>query len=348
MESFSRAMIFVGLLLLVLCLISGIVELATIRSIRPPKQKTFNQIRLATTQYHTVIVPAMGALISGVLVSLSASFFYASMTTDRGSLYGLVGFILFTLALVAFAITLGGLLKGVGDDLELASKPVTIRAAAKESALNPRRATLGPEILSQQLDEWNQRIFVHSLDSSAKKSTSSRLDRQLTRAADTHGFWSSISLSLQVYFAAFLRFPFRFGGPLLNFLVLSLSIVWYELCYAGFDFIAPWWPGLGVSLLVGLGLVVTLFYAVTRGNRARLRHLVNLKAVAKAREAIEDALDAYRVVADEEARLRRVLTRADEFFQKEQAARETGAHVLFSLGRLRVSILKDGGTGTSQ
>src|SRR5699024_9830033 len=80
MERLSTVLIGLGVTLAIVSVMLGVVELATIRTIRPPKEKTFSYMRLATTQYRTVFIPAVGALISGLFVSLSASFFYGSLT----------------------------------------------------------------------------------------------------------------------------------------------------------------------------------------------------------------------------------------------------------------------------
>ncbi|MGP5027070.1 hypothetical protein ACTXI4_18145, partial [Glutamicibacter ardleyensis] len=71
METITTLLIGGGGLWVSLSFLLGIVELATLRTIRPPKRQTFTYIRLAATQYQTVFAPAMGALLSGLMVSIA-------------------------------------------------------------------------------------------------------------------------------------------------------------------------------------------------------------------------------------------------------------------------------------
>lgn len=84
----------------------GIVELATLRTIRPPKRQTFTYIRLAATQYQTVFAPAMGALLSGLMVSIAGSFFYESFIEQGDSWKQLAGVVAFIVGAIALTATL--------------------------------------------------------------------------------------------------------------------------------------------------------------------------------------------------------------------------------------------------
>ena len=91
MESFVTALIGTGGLLVIVNLLAGILELATIRTIRPPEHRTFTYIRLAANQNQTIFAPALGALVSGLLVSISASFFYEGLRLSEPFWYRYAG-----------------------------------------------------------------------------------------------------------------------------------------------------------------------------------------------------------------------------------------------------------------
>lgn len=326
---------FKDLLWVVACLVIGVLELATVRTIRPPKKQTFAYIRLAANQYQTVFAPALGALISGLFVSLAASFFYASFTEEENPWPQLAGLTAFVVGAVALTITLWSVLKG-GAPEELARDPFSIRAAADESAAAPRSGALAPAILKQQLDEWKESISARSLNLGVKGG-SERLNRRLSEAAQKSGFWTSALRSLCVYYAALLRFPLRFLWPVLGFVVLVVGVVWHGISLAGVWVDNPWQPWGGVCLVAAFGLLVTVFYCATRGNRARLWHRINLVALEEARDAISQAEVAHKRVAAEEERVQRILSDAAKFFRKAQGAQVNSDNTLLRFGKFRVS-----------
>ncbi|MEP7763931.1 hypothetical protein [Sanguibacter sp. 25GB23B1] len=345
MEDVSALLLGAGALLVSLTSLLGIVELATIRTIRPPKQRTFSHIRHAATQYQTIFAPALAALVSGLFVSLSASFFYASLTSEQDSWHQAAGPVAFIGGMVALAATLWSALKSVGEPAELARDPFTIRAAADESAANPRHRALDPDFLTQQLDDWAKHISTHSLNLSAKAS-SPRLDQSLNRAAQEHGFWLPVLYSLDIYRAALLEFPVRFSGPLLSFALFAGGTVCFAVDFAGPESTTSSRPWAATALFMTVGAALTVFYCTTRGNRARLWHRIHLVALDDARQAIDRARAAHESVASEDALLRRVLGSADGFLQQKQGAPETDTRVIFRLGRFRVSIDADSSQGT--
>lgn len=230
METIVIWLLGTGGLFLLLNLLLGIVEAFSIRTIRPPKQRSFTYIRLEATQFQTVFAPAMAALISGLFVSLSASFIHSGLTNESEEWQPNVGVIVFFVGVVVLMVTLRLVLDGVGEPKELTRDPFSMRAAAEEIIKHPRQAALGTDDLEQQLDEWEQYISARSMSLSSSK-TSERLDRNLNRAAKKLGFWASTWCSYCVYQSAVLRFPFRFGWPLLGFAfhmsgaVLLLSLI---------------------------------------------------------------------------------------------------------------------------
>lgn len=209
MESFVTALIGTGGLLVIVNLLAGILELATIRTIRPPEHRTFTYIRLAANQNQTIFAPALGALVSGLLVSISASFFYEGLRFSEPFWYRYAGVASFFAAGFALVVTLRSAIKGVGDPSELANDPFTIRAAAEEYSEDARRATLSPEFLEKRLSQWERDLPGHSLNIS-RKSDAKRVLGVLDKAAATTGLLRSTRASSSVYMAALAEFPLRF------------------------------------------------------------------------------------------------------------------------------------------
>lgn len=287
----TTILIGVGGLLIGLFLILGVAELALLRTIRPPKQKTFAHIRLAENQYQTIIVPALGALVSGLFVSISASFFFESFSENVDEGRQIAGVLTFLAGAAVLAIMLSAVVKGVGEPKELARDPFTIRAAAEEFAADPRRSPLDPNFLTQRVDEWEKLMSTRAMNITAEKA-SPQLEKVLERALAQNGFWHCVAASWRIYLAALARFPLRFCWPLVSFVMLSTGTIWYAIAGAELDFFSSWRPWFAVGVFVIPSAAIVLFYAAARGNRARLWYRVYVEALAHARDAIRDAHDA--------------------------------------------------------
>ncbi|MDA4894228.1 hypothetical protein PFZ55_45965 [Streptomyces sp. MS2A] len=314
MEDLTTILIGFGGLSVVACLVLSLVEFATVRIIRAPERRTFTYIRLAETQFQTIVAPAMGALLSGLFISISASFFYEGFTRETEDWRQAAGGLTFIAGAVALALTLRSALKGVGEPAALAKDPFTIRAAADEYVTQPREALLTPQVLTTQLAGWAAQIPARSLNVSADVE-SHRLTEALDRAADATGV-RAIWPSFRVYVAALSRFPFRFGWPTLGLTVFCIGVLWYAFAFADFETRNPWAPVLASAIMISIGAFLTALYGVARGNRARLWHRVNRRALIDARDAIRRAEQARAVVVEEDARMQRVLTRADDYLRQ--------------------------------
>ncbi|MFD6814197.1 hypothetical protein [Enteractinococcus coprophilus] len=73
-------------------------------SLKPHKPRTFSQRLADQSTYQSIIVPAFGALVTGLLVSLSASFFYTGISNDLNWQL-VVGSWLFFFAAMTFLLT---------------------------------------------------------------------------------------------------------------------------------------------------------------------------------------------------------------------------------------------------
>lgn len=334
MESATTVLIGVGVLLIGLFLVLGVAELALLRTIRPPQQKTFAHIRLAENQYQTIFVPALGALIAGLFVSISASFFFESFSKNVDDGRQIAGVVTFLAGAAVLAIMLSAVVKGVGEPKELARDPFTIRAAAEEFTTDPRRSALPPSFLTQRVNEWAKLLSTRALNITAEK-TSPRLEKVLEHTREQSGFWHCVAASWRIYLAALARFPFRFCWPLISFVMLSTGAIWYAIAGAELDFFSSWRPWLAVGVFVFPSAVVVLFYCAARGNRARLWYRVYVEALTHARHAIRDAHDADAAVKQADAVRQSVIDRADAFLQS-QAPAEPGFSL--TLGRFRLSL----------
>jgi hypothetical protein len=356
METVTTTLIGVGGLICIMSLILGIVEISTLKLIRPPQQKTFSYIRLAATQYQTIFVPALGALVSGLFVSLAASFFYLGLTAEKQESWPQwVGSGMFIAGAISLTVTLRAAFKGVGEPGELARDPFTIRAAANEYAADPRRGTLDPTFLNERLSEWVTYISTRAMNISStrvmnesSKMRSDRLGGVLDKGSKVDEFWRGIRSSICVYFVALSRFPFRFMWPLLGPLVLAAGVALYMLTESKLDVGSSIRPYFGASVLMALALVLTLIYCAARGNRARLWHRVNLTAVEDASKSISAAQLAHGAIKLDDARIERVLQSADVFLKRQSLATEVRPEInpatelqpdrALVLGALRVSI----------
>lgn len=336
MEEFTTSLIGMGVLLSALNILLGIIELATLRTIRAPAQKTFTYIRRAANQYQTIVIPAMGALISGLFVSISASFFYEGLTNPDDSWRQTAGSATFIVGAVALTFTLRAVIKGVGEPAELASDPFTIHAAADEYSAAPRRGSLEPSFLEERLEEWIKFISARAMNITSKK-TAPGLDEILNHAVEQHGFWRCAAASLHLYFAALVRFPFRFFWPFLGIFILFVGITWYAVGVEVPDDTTWQKRILNIATILIVSALVTLFYCATRGNRARLWHRINLVAVEDARKAISSARSAQNTVEKEDAILQRVIQRADIFLQEEHTSRANSG-ISFTLGTFHIAI----------
>jgi hypothetical protein len=329
METVWTTVLGLGVFLVVLNLLLAIAEIALMGTIRAPAPRNFSYMRRESSQYQTVFAPALAALVSGLFVSLSASFFYAGVVgaIDDGQQFGIVTF---ALGAVALVVILRLLLKDSLGVAELARDPFAIRAAAEEFALNPRDGALKPELLRQRLSYWESHMSARSLNLSVDRRSDS-LDRSLREASTVTGFLAAVRDSLRVYRAAIRCFPLRFGSPLMGFPLFALGVLGVAFLDGSPSGSSPRWINMIAFLLAGL--LVALFYCAARGNRARRWHRIHQCGLEQAEQALRSQ------VAAEDETLRRVLRRADIFLSEQRDQIPHAAeHQLFRVGRFRLVV----------
>ncbi|MDO5646243.1 MAG: hypothetical protein Q4G21_11245 [Dermabacter sp.] len=353
METFATGLVCVGGILVAVNLILGFLELANIPNIRLREPQTFNNIRIVENLHQTVIKPAIIALVTGLFVSLSASFLYEGLTS-QSSRHLLAGAVTLNVAVLFLGFLLQQILEGVSEHPEIANNPFTICAKAEEITTNPHREELNSDNLALQLNEWEKYIGTHSLNLSVKVDSpclerrrqqhlekriverEERLKRRLEQASQAQGFRSAICRSLHVYGTALRWSLIRFGWPLLGFTLSMVGAVWYAIGPAELNFTASWMRWAFVASVATLSAVPTLFYCVMRGNRAQLLYRRNLREIDDARKAIDSAATAHAEVAEEEARFKRALARAELF--RNYTKSRSNVHSHRRISKFRVSI----------
>lgn len=337
MDNLWANLLGIGTLLIISNAFLGTSELAAVRTIRAPKREGFATIKFSQAQRRDIFVPAFSALVSGFLVSLSASFLYEDLLDARRQWQGLAGLAAFAAAALFLVITLKTVLKGTGQPDELARDPFSIRAAAEEYSENPRAAAASPDLLSRRLDEWEEFISVRSMGYSADRQ-GRHLEECLRRAANARGWSSAIILSLRVYIEALRRFPPRSSWPVWGFLILSAGAIGYATIEVRLNFIQSWRPWLAVAVFVMIGAISVIYYAVARGNSARLWHRIYTTALVEAREAITSARDAQASLIATEADRIQMEERFKEFLQNNSRLKSRGKTVCISLGKFQIKI----------
>jgi len=147
----------VGALVLValLCGLSAIVNLATLRSIRPPKREPFPTIRRRELSFRDVLIPGLIALITGLLISVAASFLHDGLTRN-GQGAAAAGMAIFFIVVIAFAVSAPLVLRKGMEIQDLATDPVTIAAAAKTLYRASRDDVAALQILNSNYRAWQK------------------------------------------------------------------------------------------------------------------------------------------------------------------------------------------------
>ena len=100
-----------------------------------------------------MVAPAIAALMGGLFVSVSASFFYAGLTHENDGLSIAVGLLVFAAAVALLVYLLNLALSDAGDETELVKDPAVIIAAARDIRTNPRQEGITPDFLAGKLDQ---------------------------------------------------------------------------------------------------------------------------------------------------------------------------------------------------
>lgn len=197
-------------------LLSGVEEMITYRTKKPDKDRSFDEIRDSDRVLRSVVWPGFATLVTGLLVSLSSSFFYAEFA-DGKSYAVSIGACLFIAAMVAFLLLLRPILKGEPPLEELARYPQRILLAATEVSGEERDAATRLQKLRTLLMAWNGISGAFSFGW-PNKCQSPRLAMALAdvpadRALRLRGAWPTL-WRRDAFLGAWSTAPWRFGWPL--------------------------------------------------------------------------------------------------------------------------------------
>lgn len=274
-----------GLLCMVMCVLSSVVELVTLRRISAPPPRTFSRMVARATHWQTIALPAMGALLASWLVSLSASFVFVSFTADPGGWQSAVGVGLLIVALVLLAVTLNFALRRVGDPADLLHDPWAIHAAAQESAAGVP-GSVGPDELRASLDRWLSVRSARSLGVT-RDVRSPFLDAvfEASRAKGSGRRSDTWRRACVIYLAAAARLPWSFAWPLAGVLAAEVGL---GMALVG-QGLVPWQVALTLLALLVASILLVLFHAIVLGLRALRLDALHEGAVNEASEAVAEA-----------------------------------------------------------
>jgi len=114
---------------LLACLIIGGVNLATLYTIRVPQRVPFPTIRRRALSIRDIVIPGFLALLTGLLISLAASFMFDGFTRRTAGAFE-VGAGIFVVVLVVFTVIAAIWFRSGMEIGDLAKEPFTISAAA--------------------------------------------------------------------------------------------------------------------------------------------------------------------------------------------------------------------------
>lgn len=275
-------------------------EIIECRWIKTPGVKSFNSIKLESIHHQTVVAPAIAALASGLLVSISASYFYDGLRDPTHGLSFAAGLFIFAISIALLLYLLHAALSDAGDEAKLIKDPAIIAAAARELFENPGQGKITPDLLERELDLWVSYVGNYSLRLAPK---GRRLKNRslLEESLDAKGLLHTSFIACRIYFSALKVFKIRFSGPFigLTFLILSwasLIVSIYLDAGHGFEFLTF----SSISILsIGSGVVVSLLYCFARGNYARIWYKTYKPLEVAAREEIELARSAASIEAQQ-------------------------------------------------
>lgn len=260
-EVAALSLIWIVLVEAVLLVLAS-VNIFTYWSNKPEQATSFAAVRAYDNDFRSIVAPAIAALVTGLLVSLAASFIYAGIIEEDDSRFG-VAMPLFIVALVILILLLYPLLRGELSTLVLAQNPQRIFLAARAVATVEDAAIERIEELEQALENWRKRRGAFSMGWSKKKE-SPRLNEAFADVPEERrlGFWRAARATWgqKVFRAAWRTAPWRFGWPV--FLLAVPLLVgspaywvawgkdsWLPLAFAGAAvlLVTAYWMGLSLS-----------------------------------------------------------------------------------------------------
>lgn len=267
--------------------------------VKPPKKREFSEERSIDLRQRNIAAPAVIAIVTGLFVGVSSTFFYNAITRgdwkypdsmDVTVLNSLLGILLFLIALIAVPVLAAILIKGDGSPRESAQNPFRIYSAAQEYLKHDGRGAVKLDVLKNNLNEWEYKIGNYAVNVESGKDPIA-LFGALDETASKRGIRFAFG-SAGVYWLAVRTFLMRF------------SLIWIHLAFSVLGVIAfllSQWNGSGgdwyklilvVIVAMAVNGLTVLVYACARGGRAVRWYSIYDAAVAEARREIERAEQA--------------------------------------------------------
>jgi hypothetical protein len=264
-------------------------------NVRKAKYIPFSTIQYKDKQRKNTVIPSIAALVSGVFMSVAASFLFEGIVESNDRHINLSSSVLFMLAGAGiFLIILTFVRGGSGDASELARDPLSIRAAAEAFKVSNGSAGVNPSTLDENARKWREDIVSHTMNV-RKKSRSFKRKKSLRRLAYRLFRSSREARSFQIwtycliFLEAIVLYPLSFFLFYVHILLSAAGAVSFVIVLFG-DYSVPltW-----AIIIAGLGCLVNvltmLFYGAFRGGRAVRWHSIYVEELMAAHAAIREA-----------------------------------------------------------
>lgn len=238
-------------------LVLGVVNLITYRSNVPESAQSFAAVRSSENDFRSIVAPAIAALVTGLLVSVSATYAYDALRgKGEDNIGASFGFLM--VALVILVLLLQPLMRGELSTEKLAQHPQRIYLAAKSITGMEQDAPVRISRLRTALKNWTKRSAAYSMGWPAK--AESPLMNKALKGVPANAalpLWPAwcVVWRTGVVWATLRTAPWRFGWPL-SVLLVPLALVATASFILGWPEMSPIW---GIVVIVA-GVVSLVVY----------------------------------------------------------------------------------------
>lgn len=238
-------------------LVLGATNLITYRSNVPESAQSFAAVRSSENDFRSIVAPAIAALVTGLLVSVSATYAYDALRgKGEDNIGASFGFLM--VALVILVILLQPLMRGELSTEKLAQHPQRIYLAAKSITGMEEDAFARISRLDTALENWTKRSAGYSMGWPTKAESplmNTALEDVPGDAALPFLRAFGVVWRKRVVWATLRTAPWRFGWPLYILLVPLAAV-------ATASFISGWpeVPAIWGIIVIGAGVVSLSVY----------------------------------------------------------------------------------------
>jgi len=240
-------------------LVLGVTNLITYKANVPESAQSFAAVRSSENDFRSIVAPAVAALITGLLVSVSATFAYDALT-GKGDTNYVASFGCLMIALVILILLLQPLMRGELSSEKLAQHPQRIYLAADSITGTEEDAPAQIDRLRVALENWTKRSAAYSIGWPAK-TESPLLNKAMgdVPANDALPLWGAVRSVVRrgVVWATLRTSPWRFGWPLFLLLVPLIATTIGSFV-TGWPDVPPYWA---VIVIVSGATSLSLYWA---------------------------------------------------------------------------------------